>query len=209
MFETPLACDPFFQVPEGQPKAKLVVSVMDKDVWSEDAPMGSAVLYLKDLQLTAAASGTGLEYTALTLALSDPETGDPTDMSMTVEVCVTTRDKGFDFGMETLYEYQRWSTLEQEWGNEEQDMNYGDPGKWSDQRKAYFWTLDDAAQELPDGWRGDPWRTSQSFGDNGWQYAYVFPFTGFGGALWADSAEGFNVNVRRRLWYRAIRGHAT
>jgi hypothetical protein len=180
---------------------------MDQEAWSEDVPMGSAVLYLKDLPVVD--EGPKLTYSEATVALSDPESGDPLDMYLTIDVCVTTRDKGFDFGMETLYEYQRWSTLEQAWGNDEQDMDVTDPGIWSDQAGKYFMTLDDAAHDLPPGWQADPWRTSHSFGENGWQYGHGYPFMGFLGVLWSDSAEGLNWNLRRRIWYREIRGHPT
>jgi hypothetical protein len=63
--------------------------------------------------------------------------------------------KRFGFGMEQVYEYERW-VIGKDWGSSSDHYLPTDPGQWSNEEGTFFWTLDEASRQLPSGWRAEP-----------------------------------------------------
>jgi hypothetical protein len=138
----------------------------------------------------------------MVLPLYSVETGDRLKTALVVGLRLVPKAWGFGFAVEQVYEYQRWrpECIDNVWGSDEDHLMLADPGKWSDETGAFFWSLDEASRPLPPGWTAEPWRASSKFGDHGWQYA-----TAFRVAKWSNEMGSFSY-VRRRMWYRSLNG---
>mmetsp|Transcript_3822 Transcript_3822/g.5052 ORF Transcript_3822/g.5052 Transcript_3822/m.5052 type:complete len:446 (-) Transcript_3822:46-1383(-) len=179
-------------------KAKVILTVVDKNVLAADKVLGSCVVHLKKLKHVKSESH---EEDSVELPLTDVESGEVLEgASVAIGVRMVPKSKGFGFGMEQVFEYERWA-LGKDWGNTSDHFLPTDPGQWADESGQFFWTLDEASKQLPNGWKADPWRASSLFGDLGWQYANAFR-----SGNWNDHKGQLSV-VRRRLWYRCIYGH--
>jgi len=61
------------------------------------------------------------------------------------------------FGMERVYELERYSVSRGAFGSSKEFLDAGDKGKWADEKDGLFWTLDEASRTLPAGWAADPY----------------------------------------------------
>mmetsp|Transcript_66155 Transcript_66155/g.149348 ORF Transcript_66155/g.149348 Transcript_66155/m.149348 type:complete len:462 (+) Transcript_66155:420-1805(+) len=183
--------------------AKIVATVMDKNAWSDDVPIGSATLPLRKLKCKeAAAPGGDLEDAKdeeVRLKLCSAETGEPLNTVVVLGVNVVAKAVGFGFGVERVFEFETWDVDDMLWVSAQ--PGGGVPGRWSNQDGTQWsWSLDEASLPLPPGWTAEPWRASSHFGDLGWQYIMSMRI-----GIWQDNKD-FTSTVRRRLWYRILHG---
>mmetsp|Transcript_38796 Transcript_38796/g.76460 ORF Transcript_38796/g.76460 Transcript_38796/m.76460 type:complete len:261 (+) Transcript_38796:130-912(+) len=123
-------------------KAKIHVTVMDKHAFTKDSVIGTAVLPLKafdrsdvvNLESAAASSSSSLVAAVPRLeivqVLSDPETGEDTHVTMVLGLQLLTKEAGFGFGVEKVFELQRWRLeCDPVWGSGSEHFLPADPGK--------------------------------------------------------------------------------
>jgi len=197
-------------------KASVNATVISKgSITSSDQIIGTAVFPLKALMNGGHGASSGeplsppkspqssfFNETELVATLSDPETNEPTAVKLVVGLQIISKAQGFGFGMERVFELQRWRPGKQPpWGSSSDYLLPTDPGKWANVQGQCFWSLDEASPgSLPRGWVAEPWRASTGFGDGGWQYS-ARTFTQENG--WSNEISALSV-VRRRLWYRRV-----
>lgn len=129
---------------------------MGKGSFKADTVLGSAILHLKTLAWESPGTQQTLSWSPFQLSLSDVETGDPTGTSVMIAVRLVQKSVGFGFGLENVYEFERWRLeCEPKWGNSSKYLLPTDPGRWSDSKERYAWTLDEASTPLPPGWHAD------------------------------------------------------
>ena len=104
-------CDPDMS------KTKLVVTIVDKNLVCEDTVLGSAVFSLKKKTV-----GESFEVVEANIIYS--ETGDRSATSLILGLRLVDKAAGFGFGVEQLFEYERWNVTAQVqgapvWGSSE------------------------------------------------------------------------------------------
>mmetsp|Transcript_36499 Transcript_36499/g.74163 ORF Transcript_36499/g.74163 Transcript_36499/m.74163 type:complete len:266 (-) Transcript_36499:511-1308(-) len=128
-------------------KAKVYVTVMDKNVLTKDSVIGTAVLPLKafdrsdvlDLEPAASASsaaassgaaGAAVPRLEVVQVLSNPKTGESTKVTIVLGLQLMSKEAGFGFGVEKVFELQRWRLeCDPVWGSGSEHFLPADPGK--------------------------------------------------------------------------------